>query len=129
MRGRLAVAIGILASLALSALPAAAQTSAPAPKVTINGLIDNVTVWGENAFDLNFSARKDSLWGSRTRGVFTLTGELGKAKGVLALEFDYGWGQVSGSESVASIGGGATSINSSAGGIGATQRSFQSGGF
>ena len=130
MRGRLTVAIGILASLAVSVLPAAAQTTAaPAPKVTINGLIDNVTVWGGNAFDLNFSARKDSLWGSRTRGVFTLTGELGKAKAVLALELDYGWGQVSGSESVASIGGGATSINSSAGGIGAPQRSFQSGGF
>ena len=110
-------------------MPAFAQAPAPAPRVTMNGLIDNVTVWGSNAFDLNFSSKKESLWGSRTRGVFSFTGEVGKAKGVLALEFDFGWGQVSGSESVASIGGGATSINSSAGSIGAQQRSFQSGGF
>src|SRR5215471_14274151 len=129
MRKRLTVAIWALALLGVPVMPAFAQAPAPAPRVTMNGLIDNVTVWGSNAFDLNFSSKKESLWGSRTRGVFTFTGEVGKAKGVLALEFDAGWGQVSGTETTASLGGGATSINSSAGAIGSPQRSFQNAGF
>ena len=132
MRRGVTLAVAVLALLGVLAPPPAsaqAPAAAPAPKVTINGLIDNVVTWGQNAFDTNFAARKDSLWAARTRGVFTFTGEIGKAKGVLALELDYGYGQVSGTESVASIGGGATSINSSAGGIGQAQRAFQSGGF
>src|SRR5262245_42927111 len=131
MRRGVILAVAVLALLGVLAPPPAsaqAPAAAPAPKVTINGLIDNVTVWANNV-DGNYAARKDTLWVSRTRGVFTFTGEIGKAKGVLALELDYGYGQVSGSESVASIGGGATSINSSAGGIGQAQRAFQSGGF
>src|SRR5215510_14298421 len=101
MRRGVTLAVAVLALLGVLTPPVSAQApaAAPAPKVTINGLIDNITTWGSNAFDTNFAARKDSLWGSRTRGVFTFTGEIGKAKGVLALGFDYGWGQVSSAES------------------------------
>jgi hypothetical protein len=131
MRRGVIVAVAVLALLGVLAPPSFAQApaAAPAPKVTINGLIDNVGMWGNNAFDTNFAQRKDSIWGARTRGVFTITGEVGRAKGVLALEIDLGWGQVSSAESVNSNGGGSTSINGSAGAVGSPQRAFQQGGF
>jgi hypothetical protein len=131
MRRGVILAVAVLALLGVLAPPSFAQApaAAPAPKVTINGLIDNISVWGNNAFDTNFAARKDTLWANRTRGVFTITGEIGKAKGVLALELDLGWGTVSSGETVSSVGGGATSINSSQGAIGSGQRAFQTGAF
>jgi len=133
MRRGVILAVAVLALLGVLAPPSFAQApapaAAPAPKVTINGLIDNVGIWGDNAFDTNFAQKKDSMWAGRTRGVFTITGEVGRAKGVLALEIDMGWGQVSSSESVNTTSGGATSINSSNGAFGSTQRAFQTGGF
>ena len=131
MRRGLTIAVAVLALLGVLAPPSFAQApaAAPAPKVTINGLVDNVNTWGNNSLDTNFASRKDALWASRTRGVFTITGAVGKAKGVLALEIDLGWGQVSSSESVNSNGAGATSITSNSGGVGSPQRAFQQGSF
>ncbi len=125
-RGR-TIAVAVLALLGVLAPPALAQV--PAPTVTINGLLDNVNTFGRNAFDTNFASAKDHLWASRTRGVFTITGEVGKAKGVLALELDLGWGQASGGESANSAGGGSGTISSSVSGIGSLQRANQAGSF
>jgi hypothetical protein len=74
----------------MSALPSFAQ--APAPKVTINGLVDFATTWYKN---LSYQAQQDvtnnkeTNWYSRERGVFTLTGEVGRVKGVWAIELDF----------------------------------------
>jgi len=78
--------------------PAFAQ--APAPKVTITGLVDFVTTayknWSHNSNqaggvpgqpDVTNSGEKG--WYSRERGVFTLTGEVGRVKGVWAIELDF----------------------------------------
>ena len=87
MRRIVVVAIAVVALLGALSPPVSAQ--APAPKVTINGLIDTVTVGNKNANDANYASGADSTWHSRNRGVFTVTGEVGKAKGVLALEIDH----------------------------------------
>jgi hypothetical protein len=100
---------------------------APAPKVTVNGLIDTITTYTKNGFDGNYADARDSAWWARNRGVFTITGEVGKAKGVLALEIDLGWGQVSSNESVVSNSG--QTISSSAGAFGSQQNGFHQGAF
>src|SRR5262245_61350358 len=87
-----AVAIlGILSPPVLAQQPAPAPAPAPAPmpKVTINGLVDFVTTAYKNWPDLDVTNARDTGWYSRERGVFTLTGEIGKAKGVWAVELDF----------------------------------------
>lgn len=123
MKRSIAVAIGVVALLGALSPPASAQ--APAPKVTISGLIDTVTIGGKNILDGNFAAQADSTWHARNRGVFTITGEVGKAKGVVALEIDLGWGQVSGNESVNSNSG--QTLSGSSSDLGTTQNAFQQG--
>jgi hypothetical protein len=88
-----------LALVALAAPMAFAQ--APAPKVTINGLIDNVTSYSQNISNYNGGIfnRKDSMWYYRTRGRFDIIGEVGKAKGVLGLELDHVFGQAGSNDS------------------------------
>jgi len=91
-RTSLAVLMIALALVALAAPLAYAQ--APAPKVTINGLIDQVGTWASNVH--NYSGlfnRKDSQWYARTRGRFDIIGEVGKVKGVFGIEIDSTWGQ------------------------------------
>jgi hypothetical protein len=91
----------VVAILGLLAPPVFAQApAAPAPKVTINGLVDFVTTIYRNATgDVGAGRARDITndddkgWYSRERGVFTITGEVGKAKGVLALEFDFNNGR------------------------------------
>jgi hypothetical protein len=84
--------------VASGAVPAFAQ--APAPKVTINGLVDFVTSAYKNASYQNSQSGvspaetdvtndKDKGWYSRERGVFTITGEIGRVKGVWAIELDF----------------------------------------
>ncbi|MEX2220313.1 MAG: hypothetical protein WEG40_00810 [Candidatus Rokuibacteriota bacterium] len=91
-RTSLAVLMIALALVALAAPMASAQ--APAPKVTINGLIDNVMSYARNVHNYNgLWNRKDSQWYARTRGRFDFIGEVGKAKGVLGIEIDSTWGQ------------------------------------
>lgn len=85
----LTIALGVV----LWFMAAPAQAQAPAPKVTINGLVDFVGTYYENwsggaGLSLDPTDRETG-WYSRERGVFTITGEIGRAKGVLALEFDF----------------------------------------
>ena len=97
-RTSLAVLIIALAILAMAAPMAYAQ--APAPKVTISGLIDNLTTYSSNASQpdgvLNV---KDKMWYARTRGRFDFIGEVGKAKGVLGIELDHVYGQAGSNDS------------------------------
>lgn len=123
MRRIVVVATAVVALLGALSPPVSAQ--APAPKVTINGLIDTVTLGTKNGFDGNYAKTTDSTWHSRNRGVFTITGEVGKAKGVLALEIDLGWGSLSQNESNNSAGG--NTVTSSASVVGSAQNPFQSG--
>ena len=97
-----------LALVALAAPTAFAQ--APAPKVTINGLIDNLTTYSQNIANYNTGVfnRKDSLWYGRTRGRFDIIGEVGKAKGVIGFETDMAYGQA-GSADSSIVNAGATS--------------------
>jgi hypothetical protein len=100
-----AVLLVALAFIGLAAPLAYAQ--APAPKVTINGLIDQVTTVSGNTVNYNggIMNRPDSQWYARTRGRFDITGEIGKAKAVLGLEIDAAWGQTgSGDNAVTSPG-------------------------
>jgi hypothetical protein len=108
-RTSLAVLMLALALVALAAPMAFAQ--APAPKVTINGLIDNVTSYSQNIANYNGGLfnRKDSMWYYRTRGRFDIIGEVGKAKGVLGLELDHVFGQAGSNDStIVSAGAAAT---------------------
>jgi hypothetical protein len=125
MKRIVVVAIALIALLGVIVPPVSAQ--APAPKVTINGLIDTITTGIHNGLDGNYAVKADSAWWARNRGVFTITGEVGKAKGVLALEIDLGWGQVSGNESAASNTGQTLSASSS--GLGTIQNAFHQGAF
>ncbi len=93
MRKFLAVLTALIATLALVAADASAQ--APAPKVTINGLVDMVTSWSDNMSidDLNLTKDDDDEWYARTRLRPDITAELGTTKFVLGLEIDFTWGQ------------------------------------
>ena len=108
-RTSLAVLMIALAIVALAAPLAFAQ--APAPKVTINGLIDNVTSYSQNISNFNGGIfnRGDSMWYMRTRGRFDFIGEVGKAKGVLGIELDHVFGQSGSNDStIVSAGAAAT---------------------
>jgi hypothetical protein len=98
MRRSVVVVLAVLAILGLLAPPSFAQ--APAPKVTINGLVDFVTTayknWSQSGSQAgstvgqpDVSNSKEKGWYSRERGVFTLTGEIGRVKGVWAIELDF----------------------------------------
>jgi len=77
--------------LAVLVLPALAQ--APAPKVTITGLFDQITSAGRNFYDGNMSRDNDREWYARTRFRPDFTFEVGRVKAVLGLEIDLSWGQ------------------------------------
>ncbi len=132
-RTSLAVLMIALALVALAAPMAYAQ--APAPKVTINGIIDSVSSLSRNmsTVELNYTRTGDQEWYARTRGRFDITGEIGKARAVLGLEIDATWGQTGNADSAAA-GSFACAANTGAGGItGAVtcpqQRSGSQGGF
>jgi hypothetical protein len=86
MRRFIVVAVAVLALFGAIA-PVSAQV--PAPKVTINGLVDFSTSFSHNWSGLDVTdGGKDHMWYSRQRGVFTITGEVGRTKGVWAIELD-----------------------------------------
>ncbi len=90
MRRSLVVVFAVLAILGILAPPSFAQ--APAPKVTINGLVDFVVSAYSNTSQnggSDVTSPVDRGWTSRERGVFTLTGEVGRTKGVWAIELDF----------------------------------------
>src|SRR5437016_5709248 len=89
----LGLAVALVASLGVRAPPVMAQ--APAPKVTITGLIDQVGTYTKNMsqYDANLNIGRDTQLYGRTRGRFDFIGEVGKAKAVLGIEIDSYWGQ------------------------------------
>jgi len=89
----------VFAILGMLAPPSFAQS--PAPRVTINGLVDFVVSAYSNTSQnggADVTSAVDKGWHSRERGVFTLTGEVGRTKGVWAIELDFmnGAGSVNG---------------------------------
>jgi hypothetical protein len=91
MRRIVAVVACLVAILGLLAPVAFAQ--APTPKVTINGLFDQITSGGSNIYDGNSSRTGDREWYARTRFRPDFTFEVGRTKAVLGLEFDIDYGQ------------------------------------
>ena len=93
MRRVLAVVLSVLAVLAF--VTPGAEAQAPTSKVTITGLVDNITSWTRNlsVVDLNLSRAKDTEWYARTRVRPDITGEVGTTKFVLGIEIDATWGQ------------------------------------
>jgi len=96
MRRGLTVAFAVIALLGVLAPPVFAQ--APAPKVTIEGFIDQTTTAEQNMsiYDTDVTRSKDSEWYGRERGRFQITGEVGKVKGVFLFEHDANFGTSSG---------------------------------
>jgi hypothetical protein len=82
------LALGFLAMLTP---PVVAQ--APAPKVTINGLFDQVTSAGRNFYDGDATRTGDREWYARSRFRPDFTFEVGRVKAVLGLEIDIMYGQ------------------------------------
>src|SRR5262249_44238880 len=79
------------AILVMLAPPGFAQ--APAPKVTISGLFDQVTSMGRNTYDGNLTRNSDSEWYGRTRFRPDFEFAVGRVKAVLGLEIDLQYGQ------------------------------------
>lgn len=90
MRRTVAVVACLVAILGLVAPAAYAQ--APTPKVTINGLFDQITSTGHNLYDSDFSRTGDREWYARTRFRPDFTFEVGRTKAVLGLEMDITYG-------------------------------------
>ena len=90
MRRTLLAVVSVLAILGILAPAALAQ--APAPKVTITGLFDQITSTGKNIYDGNFSNRGDDEWYARTRFRPDFEFEVGRTKAVLGLEMDFTYG-------------------------------------
>jgi len=80
----------LVAILGLVAPAAFAQ--APTPKVTINGLFDQITSGGANLYDGDFARRGDKEWYARTRFRPDFTFEVGRTKAVMGLEMDVVYG-------------------------------------
>jgi len=91
MRRVLVTAVFALVIVAMLAPPVLAQ--APAPKVTLSGLFDQITTAGRNFYDGNYSRDNDREWYARSRFAPQLWFEVGRTKAVLALEIDLMYGQ------------------------------------
>src|SRR5215467_14595770 len=141
MRRMLVLSLALMALLGFVAPPDVfAQASAPVPKATITGFIDNVGTFAQNmsAFDFNLNRNQDKQTYGRTRGRFDIVGEIGQAKAVFGFEIDAYWGQTGFLDSNmgpgCATGGAAFSVQCGATGSGAessfdintdTQGSFQ----
>jgi hypothetical protein len=91
MRRLLVVTIVASAIFAILAPPVVAQ--APAPKVTITGLFDQITSAGRNFYDGDATRTGDREWYARSRFRPDFTFEVGRVKAVLGLEIDIMYGQ------------------------------------
>jgi len=94
MRRTVAVVACLVAILGVLAPAAFAQ--APAPKVTIVGLFDQITSAGRNIYDGNFSRSSESEWYARTRFRPDFMFEVGRTKAVLGIEIDLNYGSTTG---------------------------------
>src|SRR6267378_3650051 len=94
MRRCLVIAVLAFVILALLAPSVSfAQTSPPAPKVTITGLFDQITTAGRNFYDGNYTRDNDREWYARTRFRPDFEFAVGRTKAVLGLEVDLMYGQ------------------------------------
>jgi hypothetical protein len=83
----------VLAFVSATILAPPALAQAPAPKVTITGVFDQVSSAGKNFYDGNFSRDNDREWYARTRFRPDFTFEVGRTKAVLGVEIDLMYGQ------------------------------------
>jgi hypothetical protein len=95
MRRTLAVVACVVTLLGL--VPAA-FAQAPAPKVTIVGLFDQITSGGRNIYDGNFTRSSEREWYARTRFRPDFMFEVGRTKAVLGLEMDLTYGSTTGGD-------------------------------
>src|SRR5438309_6636788 len=121
MRRFLVKALFAFVILAMLAPPGFAQ--APAPKVTITGLFDQVTAAGRNFYDGNLTRNSDKEWYARTRFRPDFEFAVGRVKAVLGLEIDLQYGQ-----SGTNDGGFPGNNSGSAGGFGSSQLGAANGG-
>src|SRR3989449_2576 len=121
MRRFLVTAVFAFVILAMLAPPGFAQ--APAPKVTITGLFDQVTSMGRNTYDGNLTRNSDKEWYARTRFRPDFEFAVGRVKAVLGLEIDLQYGQ-----SGTNDGGFPGNVSGSAGGFGSSQLGAANGG-
>src|SRR2546425_2624482 len=91
MRRCIVTAVFAFVILAMLAPPGFAQ--APAPKVTITGLFDQITSMGRNTYDGNLTRNSDKEWYARTRFRPDIEFAVGRVKAVLGLELDFQYGQ------------------------------------
>ncbi len=87
------LAPALLAPVLLMILVPSVFAQAPAPRVTITGLFDQVTSAGRNFYDGNLARDNDREWYARTRFRPDFTFEVGKVKAVLGIEIDLQYGQ------------------------------------
>src|SRR3989449_1991536 len=92
MRTFLVIAVFAFVTVAMLAPPVLAQ--APAPKVTITGLFDQVMSFGHNYSDGNASRDSDHEWYARTRFRPDFVFEVGRTKAVMGLELDLTYGRI-----------------------------------
>jgi len=105
MRGPLGLALVLCAALGSPVAVAHGQPTAPVPEVRITGFIDTVTSWVKNTLDTQIHRTGDREWYARSRGRFDVVGQVGEARGVLGIEIDSVWGQVSGADNNLAAGG------------------------
>ena len=86
MRRFTVAAVLAFAILAMLAPPGYAQ--APAPKVTISGLFDQITAAGTNVYDGNLTRNSDHEWYARTRFRPDFEFAVGRVRAVLGIEID-----------------------------------------
>jgi hypothetical protein len=87
------VVTAILAFVVLAMLAPPGFAQAPAPKVTLTGLFDQVTSAGANFYDGNSTRTSDREWYARTRFRPDFEFAVGRVKAVLGLEIDLQYGQ------------------------------------
>src|SRR2546425_7896103 len=87
------LATAVFAVIIVAVLTPSGWAHAPAPKVTITGLFDQITSMGRNFYDGNFARNSDREWYARTRFRPDFEFSVGRVKAVLGLEIDLQYGQ------------------------------------
>jgi hypothetical protein len=90
---RFPVMTAVFAFVTLATPAPLVLAQAPAPKVTISGLFDQITSAGRNFYDGNFARDGDREWYARTRFRPDFEFAVGRTKAVLGIELDLMYGQ------------------------------------
>lgn len=98
MRRHLGVVVAVLAFLGVLVAPSLVLAQAPAPKVTIDGFVDNRLLHDRNVSiaDTDITRRRDAETIGQIRAQLRITGEVGKTKLVSQWQYDLSFGSVSG---------------------------------